>query len=594
VVRVNVFHEHRQTVQYIHPGDCHRLDQAELLCIDEAAAIPLPLVRGLIGPYLVFMSSTVNGYEGTGRSLSLKLIGQLRQQSGGGGGSGRVLKEVELGEPIRYSAGDPVERWMYDLLCLDSGKVKRSVAGCPAPQDCELYHVNRDTLFSHHRASEAFLHHLMALYVSSHYKNTPNDLQLLSDAPAHQVFVLVPPVLPSATSLPDILCVLQVCMEGGISRVSVMKSLSRGKRASGDLIPWTISQQFADSNFASLSGARVVRIAVHPDLQGMGYGTRALSLLHHYYSGVVTSLSEEVGPSSPTAPAVTRGEDVGLLEETIAPRAGLPPLLCRLADRPPETLDYVGVAYGVTLQLYRFWSRLGYIPVYLRQTPNGLTGEHSCIMLKCLGDETQWLSDYHYDFRKRFLSLLSYQFRSFTPSLALSLSHTPSSGRKESVTLSEVQNLFSPHDLKRLDLYSKNMADHHLITDLLPSLAQLHFTGRTFHLSAAQNVSGESVCVCVCRTSCTTHRLSSWGWACSTGQLTSWGRSWTFRQARSWGCSTDSFVSLCSSSTLCLKLLWERPCWLRVAEWTCSHWPPALKQSWQRLQRSSRSNNSRR
>lgn len=28
----------------------------------------------MIGPYLVFMASTVNGYEGTGRSLSLKLI----------------------------------------------------------------------------------------------------------------------------------------------------------------------------------------------------------------------------------------------------------------------------------------------------------------------------------------------------------------------------------------------------------------------------------------------------------------------------------------------------------------------------------------
>ena len=60
---------------------------------------------------------------------------------------------------------------------------------------------------------------------------------------------------------------LQVCLEGGISQGSVMKSLSRGRRASGDLIPWTISQQFADSSFASLSGARVVRIAVHPDLQ---------------------------------------------------------------------------------------------------------------------------------------------------------------------------------------------------------------------------------------------------------------------------------------------------------------------------------------
>lgn len=46
----------------------------------QAAAIPLPMVKALLGPYLVFLCSTVNGYEGTGRSLSLKLIQQLRQQ----------------------------------------------------------------------------------------------------------------------------------------------------------------------------------------------------------------------------------------------------------------------------------------------------------------------------------------------------------------------------------------------------------------------------------------------------------------------------------------------------------------------------------
>ena len=80
------------------------------------------------------------------------------------------------------------------------------------------YHINRDTLFSYHAASEQFLHRLMALYVSSHYKNSPNDLQLLSDAPAHHVFVLVPPVLPTSTTLPDILCVLQVSRGGGGSR----------------------------------------------------------------------------------------------------------------------------------------------------------------------------------------------------------------------------------------------------------------------------------------------------------------------------------------------------------------------------------------
>ena len=81
VIRVNVFREHRQTIQYIHPADAVKLGQAELVVIDEAAAIPLPLVKSLLGPYLVFMASTINGYEGTGRSLSLKLIQQLRQQS---------------------------------------------------------------------------------------------------------------------------------------------------------------------------------------------------------------------------------------------------------------------------------------------------------------------------------------------------------------------------------------------------------------------------------------------------------------------------------------------------------------------------------
>jgi tRNA(Met) C34 N-acetyltransferase TmcA len=32
---------------------------------------------------------------------------------------------------------------------------------------------------------------MMALYVASHYKNSPNDLQLMADAPAHQLFVLL-------------------------------------------------------------------------------------------------------------------------------------------------------------------------------------------------------------------------------------------------------------------------------------------------------------------------------------------------------------------------------------------------------------------
>lgn len=56
-------------LQYIPPQDHVKLSQAELLVIDEAAAIPLPVVKKLLGPYLVFISSTVNGYSVTASFL---------------------------------------------------------------------------------------------------------------------------------------------------------------------------------------------------------------------------------------------------------------------------------------------------------------------------------------------------------------------------------------------------------------------------------------------------------------------------------------------------------------------------------------------
>jgi len=41
---------------------------------------------------------------------------------------------------------------------------------------------------------------------------------------------------------------------------SIQSEMAKGNKASGDLIPWTVSQQFNDSEFATLSGARIVRI----------------------------------------------------------------------------------------------------------------------------------------------------------------------------------------------------------------------------------------------------------------------------------------------------------------------------------------------
>ena len=99
--------------------------------------------------------------------------------------------------------------------------------GCPHPSTCELFYVSRDTLFSYHPVSEVFLQRMVALYVASRYKNQLNDLQqLMSDAPAHHLFILLPPTRDDKSHLPEPLVVLQVALEGNISKTAVMEGLN--------------------------------------------------------------------------------------------------------------------------------------------------------------------------------------------------------------------------------------------------------------------------------------------------------------------------------------------------------------------------------
>lgn len=123
------------------------------------------------------------------------------------------------------------------------------------------------------------------------------------------------------------------------------------------------------------------------------------------------------------------------------------------------------------------------------------------------------------DFRRRFLSLLSYQFSTFHPSLALSILQNKNSKEETSsktslvtynqvclcvsqtwtylalvftaLSSSELAAHFSPYDLKRLELYSRSMVDYHLIMDLVPAVARIYFLKQLgdVSLSAAQCVS---------------------------------------------------------------------------------------------------------
>lgn len=80
------------------------------------------------------------------------------------------------------------------------------------------------------------------------------------------------------------------------------------------------------------------------------------------------------------------------------------------------------------------------------------------------------------DFKSRYLTLLSYQFRTFSPSLALGLlkmsSQTmqaaPAEDQPSYETVTGVFQNFST-SLKRLEQYTRNMSDYHVIIDLLPA-----------------------------------------------------------------------------------------------------------------------------
>ncbi|KAJ7784801.1 helicase-domain-containing protein [Mycena olivaceomarginata] len=453
IVRVDIFKNHRQTIQYIQPQDAHVLGQAELVIIDEAAAIPLPLVRNLFGPYLVFLASTINGYEGTGRSLSLKLIQQLREstrpslsKAPAGTNAGRdedksagpskkhpkpapkarTLRELKLTTPIRYGVGDRIEKWLYNVLCLNASS-------------------------SYHPASEVVpaAHDGAVRRVA--LQDQPNDLQMLSDAPAHHLF-------DDEEVLPEPLVVLQDI----VADASV-----RGRGAVGDMIPWVISGQFLESGFAALQGGRIVRVACDPDYAGMGYGSRALEALNAFYSGEYYNF-DAADAAAAFISLISASGDLQTETPTVRAVSSMPPLLQRLSERKPEILDYLGVSYGLTGQLLR--QRAGYVPLYLRQTTSDLTGEHSCVMVRGLSSSSEspeWLGEFAKDFRRRFLSLLSYKFREFGSVTGLSILEAVNSGLKvvdadpsksRALNATELSHLLTPFDLKRLGVLRQQHA----------------------------------------------------------------------------------------------------------------------------------------
>lgn len=137
-------------------------------------------------------------------------------------------------------------------------------------------------------------------------------------------------------------------------------------------------------------------------------------------------------------------------------------------------------------------------------------------MLKCLKTQQveseeqignrDWVSSFQLDFKKRFINLLSYEFRDLEVGLCLEIldpsqmlaqglqekgdasSDTANLKLAQDKTKDAIGMFLNPFDLKRLDAYARNLADFHIIMDLLPWVSYLFFDQKlqNFRMSYSQ------------------------------------------------------------------------------------------------------------
>lgn len=458
---------HNQVIKFI-PFDqlVEKKDQIELLIIDEAALIPCKDLENLTGPFLIFMSSTTSGYEGTGREFNLKLIETLKNQylnvnRNSKSLKRRILKEIFLEEPIRYSQGDPVESWLNAFLHLNSTNPKNLISGCPDPRICQLFLVDRNSLFSGHKVANNFLQKIMSIFSSSHYRNSPDDFQILADAPSHRILVLTSPIGFSANFLPNILSALHISYEGQISRVFLEKNLMNDKFVSGDLLPWIISKHFQDSSFGELSGIRIIRISTQTELQDMGYGTRTLELLKNFCTFKKKTSNKNLEC------VLTGSENNNNLFSA---------LLIDLEERFQPYIDYIGVSFSMSAKILCFWLKNGFSLIMLKPRKELYREENICIMIKLFSisdrENYYWLNFFQREFLKEFIILCGTDFRKLSTNTVFNIIESSNFSTKRKFS----REYFSGLDIKRLSAFTdKSIVSYKIINYLIPIISKSYF-----------------------------------------------------------------------------------------------------------------------
>ncbi|MFM1715561.1 tRNA(Met) cytidine acetyltransferase TmcA [Aeromonas salmonicida] len=238
----------------------HEALQADLLLVDEAAAIPTPLLEAMLARHSrIVFATTEHGYEGTGRGFHLRFKRVLDRQT-------PDWQEIHLAEPIRWSTRDPLEPLVFRLLGINT-----EVDAPQPPTNPSWRLIGQGTL----AADEALLNQVFGLLVLAHYQTTPSDLRSLLESPDLDIHLL-----EQAQSL---LGVALVAREGNITPELAEAIWAGRRRPRGHLLPQSLLAHAGFKTAGGRSYARVMRIAIHPALHRHGLGSRLLGQLEDYY-----------------------------------------------------------------------------------------------------------------------------------------------------------------------------------------------------------------------------------------------------------------------------------------------------------------------
>ena len=227
----------------------------DLLLVDEAAAIPLPQLKQLVQQHSrVVFASTEHGYEGTGRSFSLKFQPYLDQHCPG-------WRSFQLLEPIRYASDDPLEQQIFRSFLLTP---ELTPVTLPLQEPRQFRRIAAASLLQ----QPALLSQLFSLLALAHYQTNVSDLWSLLDNPALQIF--------GCFCQQQLLGCVLISVEGEFTTELAQAIFCGERRVQGHLLAQSLAFHLAEPQLACHKQWRIQRIVVHPAIQGQQLGSQLL------------------------------------------------------------------------------------------------------------------------------------------------------------------------------------------------------------------------------------------------------------------------------------------------------------------------------